>query len=40
MILGVSYKHLALVLGVSMAVVYASNRRLPVLGNAVRTLIG
>ncbi len=40
MILGVSYKQLAIVLVLSMAVTYASNRRLPLLGNTVRTLIG
>lgn len=40
MILGVTYKQLAVVLAVSLVVTYASNRRLPLLGNTVRTLVG
>lgn len=40
MILGVSYKQLAVVAGVAALVVYASNNRLPLLGNTVRSVIG
>lgn len=40
MILGVTYKQLAVIAAVSAMVVYASNNRLPLLNNSVRTVIG
>lgn len=40
MVLGVSYKQMAVAAAIAALVVYASNNRLPVLGNTVRTVLG